>query len=287
MKTTVLVALACVAASAFGQGTLIDQGRAALMRNDAETAANLLEKAVAQTPNSAEAHYLLGSAYGTQAEKASIFRAPGLAKKTKAEFERAVQLDPNHYEARMGLIQYYIVAPGFMGGDEKKAFEEANEIKRRDALMGHRAFAFIYGHQKKPELARKEFLDAIKEQPNSPKAHYYLGISLLQADKNYMGAAEEFEMAVKIDPSFMPAWFQIGHMAALSGASLQRGEEALQKYLAYTPKQEEPPLYRAHYWLGSVYEKQGKKAEARQSYSTSLRINPRQADVAEALKKIS
>ena len=66
-------------------------------------------------------------------------------------------------------------------------------------------------------------------------------------------------MAVKLDPNYMPGWFQIGHMAALSGTNLQRGEEALQKYLAYTPKQDEPQHYRAYFWLGGIYEKQGKK----------------------------
>jgi len=287
MKTILCVLSVCVAAAAFGQTALIDQGRAALQRNDYEAAVAILEKAVAQTPNSAEAHQLLGEAYGSLAQRVNIFKQASLASKTHHEFERAVQLDPNLLDARMGLVEFYMLAPGFMGGDEKKAFAEAGEIKRRDTLRGHQAFAYIYGRQKKPDLARKEYVDAVRDEPNSPKSHYWLGISFLTADKNYKSAAEEFEMAVKIDPTYMPGWFQIGHMAALSGANLQRGEEALQKYLAYTPKSEEPQHYRAYFWLGGIYEKQGKRAEARQSYATSLRINPRQPDVAEALKKIS
>ena len=275
----------CLVAAA--QTTLLDQGRAAMQRGDYETAVTLFEKAVAQNPNSSDAHEHLAEAYGSLAQKANIFRQASLASRTHHEFARAVELDPNNLDARMGLIEYYMLAPGFMGGDEKKAVQEASETKRRDSMRGHQAFAYIYGRQKKPDLARKEYLDAVKEEPNSPKSHYLLGISFLQADKNYKSAAEEFEMAVKLDPAFMPGWFQIGHMAALSGANLQRGEEALQKYLAYTPKPDEPQHYRAYFWLGGIYEKQGKRAEARQSYATSLRINPRQPDVAEALKKIS
>jgi Tfp pilus assembly protein PilF len=282
----VLSALCCAAVS-FAQGTLLDQGRAAMQRNEYETAANLLEKAVAQNPNSAEAHFLLGEAYGSLAQNAIFFKQPGLASKTHREFARAAELDPNNLDARFSLIEFYMIAPGFMGGDEKKAFEQAGEIRKRDGMRGHQAYAYIYTRQKKHDLARKEYVDAVKEQPNSPKTHYWLGISFLTADKNYKGAAEEFEMAVKLEPSYMPGWFQIGHMAALSGANLQRGEESLQKYLAYTPKQDEPQHYRAYYWLGGIFEKQGKKGEARQSYATSLKINPRQPDVAEALKKIS
>src|SRR6266849_8480416 len=287
MKTILCVLSVCVAATAFGQTALIDQGRAALQRNDYEAAVAILEKAVAQTPNSAEAHELLGEAYGSLAQRVNIFKQASLASKTHHEFERAVQLDPNLLDARMGLVEFYTIAPGFMGGDRQKAIAQANELKKRDGLMGHRAFAYIYGQEKKPELARKEYIDAVKEQPNSPNAHYWLGISFLIAEKNYKAATQEFELAVRIDPVFMPGWFQLGHMAAVTGANLQRGEEALQKYLAYTPRQEEPQHYRAYFWLGGIYEKQGKKAEARQSYATSLRINPRQPDVAEALKKIS
>jgi Tfp pilus assembly protein PilF len=287
VKTSPFVLAVCLSSSVLAQTTVLEQGRAALQRNDADTAANLLEKAVAQSPNNAEAHYLLGSAYGTQAQKASIFSKAGLARKTQAEFERAVQLDPNYIDARFALLQYDMLAPVLIGGGEEKAIVQANEIRKRDALAGHRAFAFIYARQKKPDLAHKEFVDAVKEQPNSPKTHYWLGVSYFTPDKNYKAAAEEFETAIKLDPTYMPGWFQLGHVAALSGANLQRGEEALQKYLGSLPKQDEPPLYRAHYWLGAIYEKQGKKSEARTSYSTSLKLNPSQKDVAEALKRVS
>lgn len=269
------------------QPTLIEQGRAALARNDAELAARLLERATAQSPANAEAHYLLGEAYGFLARDANIFRQPGLARKAHHELDRAVQLDPNHLDARFVLIEFYMLAPGFMGGDAHKAMQQAEEIRKRDRMAGHRALANIYNHQKKRDQARKEYLDAVKEQPDSPEAHYWLGISFLTADSNYKNAHDEFETAVKLDPAFMPGWFQIGHMAALSGANLQGGEEALQKYLAYAPKPDEPPLFRAHFWLGAIYEKLGKRAEARQRYMASLRINPNQKDVAEALRKIS
>ena len=257
-----------------------------MQRNDAEAAAKLFEQAVAQNPNSAEAHYLLGTAYGTLTQTASIFSKPGLATKTKAEFERAIAIDPNYIDARFGMIEYDLAAPGFMGGGEDKAIAEANEIRKRDALDGHRAFALIYSHQKKPDLVRKEYVDAVKEQPNSPRAHYFLGVSYL-GDKNYPAASGEFEAAVKVDPQYMPGWFQVGHMAALSGTNFDRGIESLRKYLAYTPKRNEPPVYRAHYWLGMIYEKQGKKAEAKASYATSLNANPNQKDVQEAMKRVS
>ena len=53
------------------------------------------------------------------------------------------------------------------------------------------------------------------------------------------------------------------------------------------PKSDEPGLHRAHFWLGQIYEKTGRKAEAKASYATSLKLNPDQKDVTEALKRVS
>jgi tetratricopeptide (TPR) repeat protein len=268
------------------QTSLIEQGRAAMARNDADTAATLFEKAVAQSPKSAEAHYLLGTAYGSQAQKASLFGQASLAGKTKDEFEKAVELDPNLLDARYGLVEFYAMAPGIIGGSYDKAFAQAAEIKKHDPLMAHRAAAFIYAHQKKPDDARNEYLAEVRELPSSARAHIDLGVSYI-VDKNFKAAVEEFETAVRVEPAYMPAYFRIGQGAVLASSNYARGEEALRKYLTYTPKENEPSHARTHYWLGQIFEKQGKKAEARASFATSLKLNPNQKDVAEALKRVS
>jgi tetratricopeptide (TPR) repeat protein len=255
-------------------------------RNDADAAATLLEKAVAQNPKSAEAHYLLGSAYGSQAQKASIFGQASLAGKTKDEFEKAVELDPNLLDARYGLVEFYTMAPGFMGGSYDKAFAQAAEIKKHDPLMAHRAAAFIYSHQKKTDEARNEYLAEVREFPKSARAHIDLGVSYI-VEKNFKAAAEEFENAAKVEPTYMPVYFRLGQGAVITNSNYTHGEEALRKYLAYTPKTDEPSHARAHYWLGQLFEKQGKKAEAKASFATSLKLNPAQKDVAEALKRVS
>jgi len=286
MRRTIAVLVGLMALPLFAQNSLLDQGRAAMARNDDDAATALFEKAVAQNPKSAEAHLWLGNAYGSQAQKASIFGQASLAGKTKAEFEKAVELDPNLLDARYGLIQYYTMAPGIMGGSYDKAFAQAVEIKKRDPLMGHRAAAFIYSHQKKTDEAKKEYFDEVREFPKSPRAHLDLGL-LHMSDKNFKAAGDEFDTALKLDPAYMPAVFRHGQLAVLSNGNLARGEELLRKYLAYTPKTDEPPHARAHYWLGQIFEKQGKKAEAKASFATSLKLNPNQKDVAAALKRVS
>ena len=285
----VLAAVMLVAASVIAATPeeLFASGKQALLRNDAEKAADIFERLVKAKPDVAEYHFWLGRAYGAEAQKANMFSAAGLATKVRSEFERAVQLDPNSTDARFGLIEYYMQAPGFLGGSAEKARQQADEIRKRDALEGHRAFALIAVRQKKPDVARKEYLDAIREQPNSAEAHHIFG-SFLMSEKNYAQARNEYETVVKLDPNFMWGWFRIGQIAALSQSNYARGEEALRKYLAYKPDEnDEPPLARAWYWLGQINEKQGRKAEAKQMYTTSLKLAPGAKDVMDALKRVS
>src|SRR5215213_4719751 len=257
MRKATLLSLICLLATvplfATTAAEYAAQGRAALMAGQTEKASELITKALAAEPNNAGYHFLLGQAYGVMAQKASMLSKPGWAKKTKAEFERAVELDPNNIDVRMALISYYTVAPGFLGGSEEKALAQAAEIKRRDAIQGHRAYGRIYQQQKKPDLARKEYVDAVRENPKNAKAHYYLANYLL-TEKNFPSALHEYDMALSLDPAFMPTYFRLGQYAAQSGSNYARGEEALRKYLAYKPSDDEPNLASAWYWLGQVQE---------------------------------
>ena len=265
----------------------IAAGRDALIRGEAEKAADLFSKAVAAQPNDATAHYLLGIAYRDQAMQASMFERVSLAQKFKPELERAIELDPNHIDARFALLTYYLLAPGIMGGGMDKAEAEAAEIRRRNPLEGHRAYANIHFHDKKLDLVRKEYVDAVRENPTSARAHYLLGAYLMSDnEKNYSGALQELEAAVKLDPSYMPAYARLGQHAMRTGSNYARGEESLRKYLGYKPADGDPKLSSAWYWLGQLQQKQGKKADAKQSYLNALKIAPKDKDATEALKNL-
>lgn len=260
--------------------------RAALQRDDNEKAAELFEQAIKLAPKIADYHYYLGAAYGELAQKASLFSKAGLAKKCKAAFERAVELDPNHVDARLALIDYYLMAPGFLGGDPDKAMAEAAEIKKRNNVEGHRAYARIYTRQEKNDLARKELVDAVRENPGSARAHYLLAGVLIN-EKNYAEATRELEAALRLDPAYMPAHYRLGAAAALSGSDFARGEASLRKYLGYKPAPNEPGIAFAWYYLGMIQEKSGRKADAKASYAAAKKLAPESKDITEALKRVS
>jgi tetratricopeptide (TPR) repeat protein len=135
------------------------------------------------------------------------------------------------------------------------------------------------------DLARKEYVDGVREHPNSARAHYLLG-GFMMNEKNWPVSLRELDAALKLDPAFMPAYFRIGQHAALSGSNYTRGEEMLRKYLTHKPALFEPGLAGAWYWLGQLQEKQGKKADARASFTTALKLAPGDKDVTAALKRV-
>jgi tetratricopeptide (TPR) repeat protein len=263
-----------------------DAGRAAVARRDFQAAVDLFEKAAAAKPGDSTYQYWLGTAYGNLAASTSMFKAPGYAKKAKAALEKSVTVDPNNIEARIALLEYFLIAPGFMGGSEEKAQEQAAEIKRRDPIEGYRVQGRIYQHQKKDALAKKEYIDAVRANPTSAKAHYYLGIYLLTA-KDHAGALHEMEYTLQMDPSYMMAFFRIGQLAAMTNSNHARGEEALKKYATHTPRSDEATHSRTWFWLGTLYEKTGRKADAKSAFQQSLRLAPGVKEVTEALKRVS
>src|SRR4051794_31945226 len=98
MKRLILVVIAvlfAVSALASPGEQAFNAGKQALKDENNEKAAELFEKAVAAEPNNASYHYYLGQAYGSLAQEASLFGKASLAGKTKTEFEKTVQLDPN------------------------------------------------------------------------------------------------------------------------------------------------------------------------------------------------
>lgn len=226
-------------------------GQLALRADDPETAVKHAEKAVALEPNNSAYHQRLGDAYGRSAQKASMLSQMGLARKCKAAYEKAVELDPRNIEARFSLLSYYQQAPGIVGGGMDKALAQAQEIKRLDPVRGRSALAGVHIAEKKYDLAFAEYDAVLRETPDDYAAHY-----------------------------------QIGRIAALSGQQLDRGLASLRRCLAMTPPAGQPDHAVVHYRIGGVFEKMGDKAAAKSAYETALKLAPQFAQAADALKKL-
>ena len=104
-----------------------------------DAAVKSAEKAVALEPKSSAYHEWLGRAYGEKADHSSFISALSFAKKTRKEFQEAVELDEKNFAARQALIEFDCAAPAMAGGGEDKAQPEIAQTAALDAAEGHYA----------------------------------------------------------------------------------------------------------------------------------------------------
>lgn len=86
-----------------------------------EEAIRLAEQCIARAPASALCQLALGKALGIKAMSGGMMAAMGSAGKIRDSFKKATELDPRNLDARFSLLQFYTMAPGFMGGGTGKA----------------------------------------------------------------------------------------------------------------------------------------------------------------------
>ena len=140
-------------------------GRCYYQLGEYKKASDALEKAVKSDPQNSFSTHWLGRAYGKRAESANVFAAPGLASKTRKSFEKAVELDSTNVEAMSDLLEYYLEAPGFLGGGMDKAQAMAKRIAALDPAEGHYAYAQIYRKEKDFGKVEKELRNAVAAAP--------------------------------------------------------------------------------------------------------------------------
>lgn len=259
-------------------------GRSWLAERDFERAIPHFEKAAALEPRDADALMWLGRAYAAKAERASMFQRLSLAGKIHRLFDRAAALEPGNLGVKSDLIEFYLLAPGIMGGSVGKAREQAAEIRRRDALQGHRAFGRIEEHEKRFGAAAAEYDAASRGFPDRPEP--YIWKANLAARQNQTARAFEIlDSLARTHPSDPTVDFKIGRLGAETGERLDLAEACLKRYLRREPAKDDPPLASAHYELGVVYQKRGDRDGALREWRQSVALEPGFAPAREALAR--
>ncbi len=227
-------------------------------------------KAVSLDPESSRFHLWLGRVYGEKADRANFMSAAGLAGKVRGEFERAVQLNPKDLEARLDLTEFYIEAPGIVGGGEDKARQQALSVATVNPAREHWVYARIAEKKKDSAAAEHEYRQYIELSNGDAEAWLNLAL-FLRRQKRY----DEMEQAiVKLSQAPMPKLDVLVEAAQIlyrSGRRFPSAIELLNRYIAAGPV-EAAPAFKAHYLLGMLLEKQGDKAGAAREYRASLSL---------------
>ena len=250
-------------------------GKIAFQQGDSDESIRQFERCVAIDEKNAACHAWLGNALGLTAQRTSKFKLPMLAKRTKKEFDRAVELDPGNLDGRLGELQYYLNAPGFLGGSIEKAREQAAEIEAHSKMRGAVARGIIADRENDAKASEVAYERAVALAPDSVPGYNGL-LALYTREKRWAEAFTTLEhIAARVSTEPNTA-IRFARLAYLSGEQLQRGEEAARRWIANPPAQV-PPVAKAtaHLRLGQLYEKTSRKELARSEYQQALSINAR------------
>jgi tetratricopeptide (TPR) repeat protein len=244
------------------------------------------EKAVALDPESSLYHEWLGKVYGEKASHASMFSALSLAKKARREFEKAVELDEKNFSANQALIEFDCSAPSLAGGGEDKARPEIAKLASLDPAEGHYAAGNCRRQKKDFAAANAEFAKSLELHPKSTELIYDIGDYAMK-----QGQAETLaivaEQGEAIAPSDPRSQFYRAVALIIKNERAEDSERFLNEYLKRAPLRSAfPPPWRVHEWLGRLYENQQKSQAAIQEYEAALRLEPKNKNVREALKRL-
>jgi Flp pilus assembly protein TadD len=215
-------------------------GQCYFMQGDYKKATDAFEKALALAPGNSELHRWLGNVYGRRAETGSVFTAAGNARKAHQYFEQAVELDPNNREAVANLFEYYLEAPGVMGGGIDKAETLAKRIAKLDAPAGYHAQAQLERKQKRYEAAEEQLRRAAELAPR--QVGRILDLAKFLSERGRVKESDEkFSEAARIAPNSPELLFVRAETYIQQKRNLNDARRLLERYLASPLTPDDPP----------------------------------------------
>src|SRR5262245_14316040 len=219
---SLLLIMSCAAVAA-GQGTdtslaraSFEDGRSAMQARRFDDAATAFERAVELNPNRSEYHLWLGHAYTRQLAAANFIRKGIIGRRIGPQYDKAVELDSSSVVAAEARVDFYLEAPGMVGGGVDKAKTEAARLTRLNAYAGGFARAKIAEKEKLSEQTESEYRSLMRSYPDSTRPVVALA-TLLQSSERYPDAFEVIDARLARFPNDTVMIYQLGRAAALSG----------------------------------------------------------------------
>lgn len=219
-------------------------GRIYYMQGDFHKAIDFLEKALEADPKNSKHADWLGRAWGRRAQSANPLSAAGYASKARGYFEQAVQLDPKNEDALGDLFDFYLEAPGIMGGGLDKAAKVSDQIAAINPPEGYSTKAQIAEKQKNFRAAEEALRQAIAAAPKQVSHQVAMAEFLANQGRGAESDAA-FQKAERDFPDSPQVWF--AHAATLvhHNRNLNDAKVLLDKYLGAPLTADDPSRHDA------------------------------------------
>lgn len=215
-------------------------GRCHYLLADFKKASEAFERAVAAEPGNSGYRLWLGRAWGRRAETSSFITAPGYASRARHSFEKAVELDPGNLEAMSDLFEYYLQAPGILGGGVDKAAALAKRIGELDPAEYHWAQARLAEKRRQFQTAEDHLRRAAELAPK--QVGRILDLARFLAKQGRWEESEAaFRQARQLAPDSPKVLFEQASAYIRAGRNTGAAEELLQRYLASRLTPDDPP----------------------------------------------
>jgi tetratricopeptide (TPR) repeat protein len=257
--------------------------RAHFMLEEWDHAIAACERAVEIDPSKGLYHLWLGRAYGEKADRVGFLSAAGLAKKVRENFERAVELSPDNWEARTDLSEFYIEAPSIVGGGKDKARAQADALVPLNPAMAHWVNGRMAEKDKDQTGAEREYRAEIESSHGSARS--WLDLALFFRHNNRVEEMEQALKTMESRPLDRPESLMDGASILLrAGRDFPLAVNLVKKYLASNTV-EEGPVFKARCILGELLEKQGDRSGASEQFQAALALAPNYSRAREGSKR--
>jgi tetratricopeptide (TPR) repeat protein len=226
-------------------------GQNYFMIGEYKKATEVLEKAVVMDPSNPELFHWLGRAFGRRAEMGNPFTAPGYATRSREMFERSMTLDPTNKEVAGDLLDFYLEAPGFLGGGLHKAEQLAALIGKADPAEGHYAQAQIDEKRKEYDDAEQHLRRAAELAPK--QVGRVLDVAMYLAKRGrYKESEILFDQATRMAPNSPKIMFERANIYIKDKRNLGEAKHLLEQYIRCPLTPDDPPRERAEALLKKI-----------------------------------
>jgi tetratricopeptide (TPR) repeat protein len=171
------------------------------------------------------------------------FTAPGYASR-RARISKSVELDGKNLEACSDLFEYYLEAPGFLGGGMDKATKMAERIAALNEIEGYWARAKIAEKRKEFSGAEQHLRRAVELAP--AQAGRLLDLAKFLAKQGrFQESDQAFQAAEKVEPNSPKVMFAKADTYIRNGRNLDTARKLLRQYLTAALTPDDPPRAQA------------------------------------------